>query len=254
MNDDTEKSSASSAIVLAILVIGVAIYAAAYGIQTLTWYEAHRWTKENPWIEDVPQPLTAAPAAVAKGTQIKAFNYEFTAPWTGKTTHAPSLTGDVIRFDSGEVIVFYDPDTLLDTLRQMKSSSPIQYQKFAAVFADHPIESNYGLYDAVYGVAPSQVSPIMSSRDALRLNELLIWKLQFGIDLRGGMSSFKWGANQGFQFGDPAKGPVALRVFNESNQQFRFIFTVAAGSNAKITQDDIAGIVASFKPVPILER
>src|SRR5579862_5429283 len=39
MNDDTEKSSASSAIVLAIIVIGVAIYCAAYGLQTLAWYE-----------------------------------------------------------------------------------------------------------------------------------------------------------------------------------------------------------------------
>jgi hypothetical protein len=32
------------------------------------------------------------------------------------------------------------------------------------------------------------------------------------------------------------------------------IFTVAPGSNGHITQDDIASIVASFKPVPILER
>lgn len=254
MSDDTEKSSATSAIVLAIIVIGVAIYSAAYGLQTLTWYEAHHWTEENPFIADVPQPLPAAPSSPAKGTLIKAFNYQFMAPWTGKTTQTPSLTVVVIRFDSGQAIVFYDPDTLLDVLRQMKSSNPLQYQKFAAVFSDHPIESNYGLYEAVYAVAPSQMSPILSSRDAIRMNELLIWKLQFGIDLRGGLSSFTWGTNRGFEFGDPAKGPVALRVFNDRDQQFRFIFTVAPGSNGRITQDDIAGIVASFKPVPILER
>jgi hypothetical protein len=253
-DDDTEKSSATSAIVLAIIVIGVAIYSAAYGLQTLTWYEARHWTHENPFLAEVPQPLPATAAAPAKGALIKAFNYQFMAPWTGKTTHAPSLTVDVIRFDSGQAIVFYDPETLLDTIRQMKSSSPLQYQKFAAVFADRPIESNYGLYEAVYGVAPSQLSPILSSREAMRMNELLIWKLQFGIDLRGGLSSFTWGTNRGFQFGDPAKGPVALRVFSERDQQFRFIFTVAPGSNARITQDDIAGIVGSFKPVPILER
>jgi hypothetical protein len=254
MSDETEKSSATSAIVLAILVIGVAIYAAAYGLQTLAWYEAHHWAKENAFIEDVPHPLSAASAVAAKGTLLKAFNYQFTAPWTGKYTTTPSLTTAVFRFDSGQVIVFYDPETLLDTLRQMKSSSPLQYQKLSAVFSDHPLESNFGLYDAVYGAAPSELSPIMSSRDAIRMNELLIWKLQFGIDLQGGLSSFKWGTNQGFQFGDPAKGPAALRVFNERDQQFRFIFTVAAGSNAKITQDDIVGIIASFKPVPILDR
>ena len=136
----------------------------------------------------------------------------------------------------------------------MKSSNPLQYQKFAAVFSDHPIESNYALYEAVYGVAPSQMSPILSSRDAIRMNELLIWKLEFGIDLQGGLSVFAWGTNRGFQFGNPAKGPAAVRVFNDRDQQFRFIFTVAPGSTARITQDDIAGIIASFKPVPILER
>jgi hypothetical protein len=254
MNDETEKSSASSAIVLALVVIGVAIYCAAYGLQTLSWYEGHHWAKENPWLSDVPKPLPAAPPAAAKGNLVKAFNYEFTAPWTGKTTQTPSLTGVVIRFDSGQAIFFYDPDTLLDSLRQMKSSSPLQYQKFVAVFADHPIESNYGLYEAVYGAAPEQLSPILPSRDAMRMNELLIWKLAFGIDLRGGLSSFTWGSNRGFQFGDPSKGPVALRVFNDRDQQFRFIFAVAPNASGRVTQDDIAGIIASFKPVPILER
>ena len=183
--------------------------------------------KKCPLLADVPQPLPAAPPAVAKGNLVKAFNYEFTAPWTGKTTQTPSLTGVIIRFDSGQAVFFYDPDTLLDSLRQMKSSSPLQYQKFVNFFSDHPIESNYGFYDAVYGAAPSEFSPIMMSRDAMRMNELLIWKLGFGIDVRGGLSSFKWGTNRGFQFGDPAKGPVALRVFSDRDQQFRFIFVVA---------------------------
>jgi hypothetical protein len=254
MIEETEKSSASSAIALAIAVIGVAIFCAAYGLQTLAWYEGHHWAKENAWLADVPKPLPAAPPAVAKGNLVKAFNYEFTAPWTGKTTQTPSLVGVVIRFDSGQAILFYDPETLLDSLRQMKSSSPLQYQKFVAVFADHPIESNYGLYEAIYGAAPSQLSPIMTSREAMRMNELLIWKLGFGIDLRGGLSSFTWGLNRGFQFGDPAKGPVALRVFNDRDQQFRFIFAVAPNASGHVTQDDIAGIVASFKSVPILER
>jgi len=255
MNDETEKSSASSAIILAIIVIGVAIYCAAYGLQTLAWYEGHHWAKENAFLDDIPRPLPPPPASSpAKGNVVKAFNYEFTAPWTGKTTQTPSLVGVAIRFDPGQAIFFYDPDSFVDTLRVMKSSSPVQYQKFVNLFADHPVESNYGLYEAVYGAAPSQLSPLMSSRDALRMNELLIWKLGFGIDLRGGLSSFTYGPNRGFQFGDPAKGPVALRVFNDQNQQFRFIFTTAPNSSSKITQDDIAGIVASFKPVPILER
>ena len=255
MNDDTEKSSASSAIVLAIIVIGVAIYCAAYGLQTLAWYEGHHWGERKSVARGRSAAIGGCTARRRQRKPRQSFQLRIHCSLDGQD-HADSFANGrhVIRFDSGEAIFFYDPETLLDSLRQMKSASPLQYQKFVNLFVDHPIESNYGLYEAVYGAAPSQLSPIMMSRDALRMNELLIWKLGFGIDLRGGRSSFTRGPNRGFQFGDPAKGPVALRVFSDRKEQFRFIFVVTPNASGKITQNDIAGIIASFKPVPILER
>jgi hypothetical protein len=99
----------------------------------------------------------------------------------------------------------------------------------------------------------------MKVEEARRDNVLLLWKLSFGPDLQSAAGpefySFDWGKNRGFQFGDPAKGqPVALRVFDDSNRQFRFIFTVAFGSGAKITQSDINMAVRSLQPVPIIDR
>ena len=46
----------------------------------------------------------------------------------------------------------------------------------------------------------------------------------------------------------------AVRVFDNRDRQFRFIFLVTAGTSAKIAQDDINTIVQSLQPVPITER
>jgi hypothetical protein len=253
MTDQVEKRGASFAIILAVAVILVAIFCVAYGLQTLAWIEANQWASINPWLNSTPQPLAPAPTQV-KGEEIKAYDYEFMVPWKSfKIT--PSLIYSEIRFETGHVVIFFDPDSQLDTMRAMKSSNPLEYQKFQNVFGDHPIETNYALYQAVYNASPAQLSPFMSSRDAMRMNVLLLWKLSFGFDFGSDIYSFDFGRNKGFQFGDPLKGgPVAVRLFDDRARQHRFIFLVAAGKNAHLTQDDISSIVSSLKPVPILER
>jgi hypothetical protein len=258
MSDETEKTGGRSAILLLVAVLAVAAFSVWYGLQTLAWLNARHWASVDPWLLDVPQPLPSAPAP-AKGNQLKAFDYEFIVPWTGDPKKTPSLSNVVFRFDSGQVVVFYDPSVQLDMLRELKDSKPVEYRKFVNVFADHPIDSNYGMYQAVYSASPAQLSPFMNSRDAMRMNVLLIWKLSFGFDLEPqagpGIYSFDFGKNRGFQFGDPATGrPVAVRVFDDRNHHFRFIFTTTAGSNAKLTQDDINAAIQSLQPVPILDR
>ncbi len=256
MSEDSEKTGARSAIILLVLVFLVAGYSVKFGLQTLTWIEAKLWTSENPWLATVPQPLPA-PTAPAKGAVLKAYDYEFNSPWPGNPKPVGSLTTTQFRYDAGPVIVFFDPESQIDTVRAMKTANPTEYQKFATVFADKPIDTNFELYQGVYGSSPAQLSPLNDVREALRLNALLLWKLSFGFDLRadGQFYSFDWGKVRGFQFGDPAKErPVALRVFDEKDRQYRFILTVAAGSAGKITQDDIDTIVQTVQPVPIAER
>lgn len=260
MAEDSEKHATRNAILLLLAVFLVAGYAVEFGPQTLVWLNAKRWASANPWLLDVPQPLAAPTvvpispaAAAAKNMQAKAFNYEFNAPWPISTiTPAPNCVH--VRFKTGQALVFYDPDAQLDTLRVLKNSNPLEYQKFANLFSDHPIETNYELYENVYGASPAQLSPFTAVRTALRFNTLLEWKLSFGTE--GSPShSFTFGNLHGFQFGDPDSGkPVAIRVFNDRDRQFRFLFNITAGSNAKITQDDIDSTVASLQPIPILER
>jgi hypothetical protein len=266
--DDSEKSGAQSAILLAAGVLVVAVFGILFGLQTLVWFNAKRWTSQDPWLADTPQPLSpasappdAAPPATAKNgktpkpPQLKAYDYEFTAPWPGNVKTVPSSTYVQFQFDSGQVIVFFDPESQLDTIRQMKSGETTQYQQFQNIFGDQAPNTNYELYKTVYSASPAQISPFMHSQDAFRTNVLLLWKLSFGFDAQPGIHSFELGKNRGFEFGDATNGrPVALRVFDDRDGQFRLIFTAAGGATGKFTQDDINLAVQSLQSIPILER
>jgi hypothetical protein len=104
-------------------------------------------------------------------------------------------------------------------------------------------------------VSPDKISPFMNRDDALRMNGVLLYKLSFGYDLPGDMHSFEFGSNRGFQFGDPVyEQPIAVRVFDNQGKQLRMIFTVAAGSDALVTQDNINVALQSLQLIPLLER
>lgn len=278
LNDDSEKSSAKSAIILVAIIIVVAIYSTSYGLQTIQWISAHQWASANPWLKEVPQPIAAsssattaspaatdaaagaltgngngtgtgaAPAANAKGkktdaqsngTDVGEYGYQMRVPWTSKMKESPSAGGAQFRFDTGQIIVFGDPDAQLDTVHILRDTPGDQYMPFAPLFADGSIANNYDLYKAVYNSSPAQVSPFTKYATAQRDRVLLLMKLSFGFDLAKPIYSFDFGTNKGFQFGDPAKGPVAIRAFGFHDKQFRFIFTVFAGSGGQITQSDI---------------
>jgi hypothetical protein len=284
-DEDDEKTKPWLTYVLAAFAIFVGIYSVKWGFQSLTWIEARTAAGANPWLATTPQPLpppsqplaplpapTPPPATGKKGAAarnaaadknapalIKLYNFQFTPPWPGKYKIEPSPTGNytTLRFESGQLLVFYNPESQLDSLAALKQSDPANYQKFAAIFSGSPIENNYALFNAVYGAAPSAASPFMDGLDAERLHTLLGWKLAFGPDLTesGPFHSFDYGAIKGFQFGEPAnEKPVAVRAFDDKNRQFRYIFVVSGGANAVITQEQIDTAVGTLKPVPFLDR
>ena len=256
MSENSEKVSSRSAIILAIVVVLVAAYAVEFGLQTLVWGETRHWAKYNPWLLETPQSLPASGAPAAAGSKddyVKAYGYQFLPPWHGKMTPQSASTGTIFRFETGAVVFLFDPGTQVDTLRQMESANSSEYLAILSIFGPKPFDSNYSLYQSVYGASPGQTSPFQSRAASLRLDQLVLMKLSFGMEAPGDIFSIQTGKNRGLQFGDPAKGmPVAVHLFNERDEQFRMIFTVAAGSNGKITQDDINGVAGSFERIPIL--
>ena len=242
--EEADKGGARNAIILAIVVILVGAYCLMFGLQTLVWIQAKQSATTNSWLGIVPQPLPSTSgnpsmamqsmiADAPKGAhgkdggkaapeQAKFFNYEFKVPWAGQPKPVPSLEGVRLQYDSGQVVFFYDPESQIDTARALRTPTTPEAQRLANILAVHPIESNYALYQAVYGASPEQLSPAMKEQEALRDNLLLLWKLSFGPDLSSGTTpefySFDWGKVRGFQFGDPSKEhPVAVRAFDDSD-------------------------------------
>ncbi len=250
-----EEESGKSAVFLAALLVAVSVLAILYGLQCLIYLEAKSWGRAHPELYDTPQPLPvpAATLSAKRSTPLAFYGYEFSVPWAEnpqvEDTGAPFQR---IRFVSGQVVVFYDPGKLLNTAGALKGSAPTEYQQLVNVFGEHPFISNADLYQEVYKASPAQLSPFEDRRRALRANTLLLWKLAFDGDGRGGIFSFDWGTVRGLQFADPEKSPfVDVRAFDASDQQFRFLFCVAAGSAAKLTQEEISETVSSLRPVPI---
>lgn len=253
VNPDAEVSSAAPTIILMIAAIVIAAYCVGFGLQTLVWFQAHHWGNVNPWIKDVPAPLSSTSVADAK-TQIQASGFQFKVPWEAKpkTSDGPGYTE--FHFASGPVILFYDPHGQADMQSKLNSENPSEYQRFANAFEGQTFDTNYSIYKAVYGASPAGVSPWGSRPDATRMNQLLLWKIAFGADAAPGLHSIQFGGNEGFEFGDPSTGrPVALRLFDGHDRQFRIVFMNSLDAKTKFTQADINSVVQSLEPVPLVE-
>ncbi len=121
MNDKNETGGPWSAVVLAAVVVLVAVFIVEFGLQTLVWIEAKHWASANPWLLAVPQPLAAPPSPAGSGPAssttppktalLKSYEYQFTAPWAGASKLVPGSAFMQFRFASGQVIVFFDPES-----------------------------------------------------------------------------------------------------------------------------------------------
>jgi hypothetical protein len=245
-----EEESGRSAILLLCALVAVAWFSVAHGLQTLIFFEVRHWPSSNSFLNEAPSMLAPSEAPILKGQKIEHFNFQFFVPWKKVDNDVENPQYAVSRSDTGEVVVFFNPDAQVDVLQEMSKDANPLARNYNQVFGDQPFHTNYELYDAAYSATPAQAHLMMSREEALRLNSLLIWKLSFGLDAPRGIYRFNWAGLQGFQFGDPSNGdPVAIRGFDTHDRQFRFLFVVAANSGARFTQDDISQIVTTVRTV-----
>jgi hypothetical protein len=248
---ENERESYSAIILVAVL-IGVAVYILLYGLQTLIYFDAKHWGSQDTSLYITPHTITLAPSAPGPTTHLEFYNYQCEAPWKGPAKTTEEADYIEAKFPSGPIVRVELPEAQADALQSFKGESPAQQQHIATVFGDHPFDSNFDLFAAIYSASPDQVSAFMPRIAAERVNTLLNWKMSLDSELPGGISQFEHGTLRGLQFGDPDHSQtVVLRAFNEHDRQFKILLTHSAASTQKLTQANIDQIIATLIPVPL---
>ena len=243
-----KKESARWTIILAVVTLAVGVYAIAYGLQTTFYFQAHHWASSIPFLKETPQPLPSTAASPVQEKNLSFYGVNFEAPWKGIASQKPGDAQSEVQFNSGAVIIFFNPEGEKDILSSIRGGPPQTYDKYEAVFGEGLFPTNYDLYEAVYSASPASLSPFMTREQVERIGTLLEWKMAFGASGASAIYNVQTSNLRGLQFGDTSRDRiVVLRLFDSHNAQYRLLFTSKAGTGT-FAQADVNCVVDSMQP------
>lgn len=230
--------------------LAIGLCALTYGLQTLLYFEARQWASDAPFLWQTPQPMPSVAASPAQQKNILFYGMVFDAPWKGIAAQKEGDVHSDVRFDTGPVVIFFNPEGEKDILSTMQNGDLNSYHRYQDIFGVNLVSSNYDLYLAVYGASPVSVSPFMSRDQVLRMGTLLEWKLAFGVYEASAIYTVQTGTMRGLQFGDPSRDAMIVeRLFDSRNGQYRLLFASKAGRGT-FSQADINCVIDSLQPRP----
>ncbi|MGB6481900.1 MAG: hypothetical protein WBE86_00280 [Candidatus Acidiferrales bacterium] len=244
-----KKESARVTVILALAALAIGIYALAYGLQTMFYFQAKYWASQAPFLREVPQPLPSATASPAQERNLSFYGMNFDAPWKGIAAQKKGDAHSEVDFDASSIVIFFNPAGEKDIISSIRDGDPDMYHRYQGAFGADLFPTNYDLYLAVYSASPASLSPFLSREEVVRIGTLLEWKLAFGASGASAIYKVQTNGLRGFQFGDPSRDPmVAVRLFDSGNAQFRLLFTSKSGPGT-FPQSDINCVLDSLQPV-----
>lgn len=248
MADKTE--SARATIILALVTVAVGVYVLLFGLQTMFYFQAHRWASSSPFLNEVPQRLPSTTASPIQEKDLSFYNMSFAAPWKGIAAQKPGPLQSEVDFKDGPIIVFFDPGAERDILNGIRDGDVDTYHRYQAVFGADLFPTNFDLYESVYSASPARISPFMRQDGMERIGTLLGWKLAFAANGASAIYSVSTNGMRGLQFGDPSRDRmIVVRMFDSHNHQYRLLLTSKAGPGT-FPQEDINCVLDSLKPTP----
>ncbi len=248
-----KKDSPLTTIILALVTLAIGLYAMVYGLQTTFYFQAHSWARRSPFLNEVPQPLPSTMASPVQTKKLSLYGMNFSAPWKGKVSQKSENGDSVVTFDSGPIIVFFDPQNEVDVLSSIRDGDPNLYRSYQAVLGEDLFPTNYDLYASVYGASPALLSPLMPRDKMNRIGTLLQWKLGFGGNGASAIYNLTAAGMRGLQLGDPSRDRmIVVRLFNSRDHQYRLLFTSTKGPGT-FPQADINCVLDSLAPEPTPE-
>ncbi len=245
-----KRESALGTIVLAIVTLAIGVFALAYGLQTMFYFQAKHWASNAPFLREVPQPLPSMAASPVQEKSLSFYDVGFAAPWKGILAQTNGDAHSEVDFKTGPVIIFFNPAGEKDILSSIRDGDLKTYDRYEAVFGSDLFPTNYDLYLAVYNASPASLSPFISRAQIERIGTLLEWKLAFGASGASAIYKVQAEGLRGLQFGDPSKDAmIVMRLFDAHNAQYRLLFTSRAGTGT-FPQSDINCVLDSLKLTP----
>src|SRR5260370_11222581 len=244
------KVSRPLAIAVGSLLFGILVY--LWGFQTLVALKYRHSAKENHILWETPKPLPQTDASQTKGVKLSSGVLEFEVPWSDLDTSRVVTEHNfaVFVFRSGIGISFFGPTQGL--LSEPKFlSEPKLREGFRSVFGSEAAQSNFALLKAELEATPAQIKPWTRRHKAVQTCVLLNLKAS---TLRGGETgvfTIQQNGWRGFQFDDPAQKPkrVELDLYDLLDRQRMLGFSLAKGSEAVITQQDINRVLQTLRPI-----
>ena len=244
-----KKDSARTTVILAVSTVLLGFYVLAFGLQTLISFEAHRWALSSPFLKAVPQPLPTSIASAIEVRDLSFYGIGFAAPWKGVAKKTEGDAQSEADFQQGAVIIFFNPALEADIVGRIRGGDPKVYTHYEDIFGTAFFHDNYALYSAVYSAAPREISPFTTRSKAIRINTLLMWKLNMGTNGADSIYSVETNQMHGFQLGDPSRDRSVMDgLFDENGGQLRILFTSKSGQPGTISQADINCVVDSLRP------
>jgi len=208
----------------------------------------------EPQQDVVPKPMTPEPYS-APVTDLKAFDYSFSLPWSDCSQYSAKTSSLVWTCSASNFYIMCSAPKasaygliLSDTLGEYEQYRPTVESLLGL---EGVVNTNFYICKKVWEVTPEDISPF-DSKDTVAAKCLLLVLKAIGISpwFRDAYF-FERGNIKGFQLGSPSVSRcVELSIFDQTDREVRLIVSAFTNSSVRLTQADINTIITTFSSKP----
>jgi hypothetical protein len=238
---------------LGITVIFVGAYCWLFGFQTMSAVLVRYEYRKLPEVAKTPIALADLSISSVEHKKVTCFGYEFELPWDDVDEPKDKTTGQihVAAFRSGNAFWFstFPPKSFVNEVMKTAKLDP---QGFRQLYGDAAFESDYGFHKIMLQMTPSEITPLVSRRQAAAGAMLLLIKAISMPRADSGIFSIQTPDSQGFQFQSPQSRPFKItdELYSNDGGVDVMFFQKAGGSAPGISQAEINRVIQSIHKVP----
>jgi hypothetical protein len=235
---------------VAILAIFVTVALVFLGPPVSILFIRKAYANSRPGMKVVPTALADLSVSDSPGKTLTYFGYEFTVPWNTNYKEAVANGLVVLKFESGQDIVFLAPNSSAGLLTELADDRSLKMGDLRLAFGDLMKRPAYDQYLAILNATPQSLRAFGPEDEAARRTILLFIKgIAFGPGLDSGAYTFELPDKRGFQIGNPqSSGRVDLEVFDSAGHHVEF----SCGSNnrtLRYSQPELNRILTSLHAI-----